>query len=98
MAIYGWNYNDTDIPPAFKRKFAERIPYTKNDRGRTSSWMYLKGVATSEEERDAMISTTSRPGRQVHVVTRKTAGAPWYGLYVASVNAEEYPNPIVTYA
>ena len=42
----------------------------------------LKGVAQSPEERDAMLIQANNGHRKLFVVERKTAAAPWFGIYV----------------
>lgn len=74
--IYGLNFNGTQIPEGVRRKFAKTI---RCPDGRKAD---LQGVGQSGEERDVMVSAAQRPGRDLHIVQRATAGGSWYGVYV----------------
>lgn len=50
-------------------------------RGRGRITGQLVGVGQSAEERERMLNQASNGTRRLHVVTRKTAGGDWYGLY-----------------
>lgn len=90
--IYGINFNGVAIPPAIKRKFAaEKVIYVdppkyfppgeyQSVRSRRRKTL-LKGVATSAEEKDWMLSVADNGHRKFHVEERKTAGGVWYGIY-----------------
>lgn len=51
------------------------------ERGRRA---HLIGVAQSESEKEAMLIQASNGHRVLHVVTRHTAAAPWFGIYEGS--------------
>lgn len=74
MCIYGVNFNGTAIPEGFARKLAKRIKVN-------GVWFYLKGVATDAEARDMMLVQANNGHRKLHVVERKTAGSPIFGIY-----------------
>lgn len=74
--IYGLNFNGTIIPDGVRKKFKQRL---KAPDGRRAD---LAGVGQSPDERDAMIAAASRPGRDLHVVSKQTAAGTWYGIYV----------------
>ena len=76
MAMYGLNFNRTEIPPGVKKKFAQRVTVTRGVKGT------LQGVAQSPEERDLMLTQATNGRRNLHVETRKTPAGPWFGIYV----------------
>jgi hypothetical protein len=79
MAIYGINFNGTEIPHGVKRKFRARM---KLPGAGFHEWHCLKGVAQNMVERDAMLMQAERPGRSIHIEERKTAAGVWYGFYI----------------
>lgn len=82
MAIYGLNFNGLEIPPGVKRKFGNKICIRRAQGKIPSRYVFLKGVAQSPEERDAMLIVANNGHRVVHVEERKTASGIWYGIYV----------------
>jgi len=80
--IYGINFGADQIPPGIKRMFADRMDakFRRVGGDRGCAWR-LVGVATSPEERNQMISTATNGSRKLHVIERKTAGAPFFGIY-----------------
>lgn len=75
--IYGLNFNGTQIPPGYKRRFAQTLKRSgvlEAD---------LKGVATSLEEAEQMKLQADNGHRMVFIERRKTAGADVFGVYVA---------------
>lgn len=106
MAIFGVNFNGTQIPPGIKARFADvkklhrcarygehtfrTIDSTAScpDCGPESfvipirgEFARLVGVAQTPEERDEMLIQANNGHRKVFVIKRKTAAAPWYGIY-----------------
>ena len=79
MAIYGVNFNGTQIPPGVKRHFSRELKLPGMKRGERA---LLQGVAQSPSERDLMLVQASNGHRRLHVVDRQTAAGVWYGIYV----------------
>jgi hypothetical protein len=79
MAIYGSNFGALPIPDGVARHFRKELKLPGMARGERAR---LQGVAQSEAERDAMLVQATNGSRKLHVVTRRTAGAPWFGIYV----------------
>lgn len=77
MAIFGINFGRPPIPPIMRKRFAE---WKKFDLPR-GQHARLVGVCQSKEERDIMLISIDNGKRRIWVEERKTAGAPWYGIY-----------------
>jgi hypothetical protein len=82
LFIFGLNFNKTPIPDGYKKKFAARISgkglvpgYTRGD------MLRLVGVAGDARSRDHMLIQANNGRRFLHVVERKTAGGPVFGIY-----------------
>jgi hypothetical protein len=88
MAIYGLNFNHSQIPTEFKRLFASRLNSKFKPVGadKGCTWL-LSGVATSFADRDRMLDQATNGHRQLHVVekmtgTKKTGIYLIFGIYV----------------
>jgi len=77
--IYGLNFNSTQIPPGYAKKFRKRI---KRDGMSRYEWSRLEGVAESEQEAKMMIIQASNGRRRLWIEVRQTARGPLYGVYV----------------
>lgn len=75
MAIYGLNFNRTEIPDGVRRKFARKWRIAPR------VYLYLQGVGQSPEERDMMLVQANNGHRRLHVEVRKTPAGEWYGIY-----------------
>lgn len=79
MAIYGVNFNGTQIPDGVRRKFRRELKLPGMRRG---EYALLVGVAQSDDERDEMLVQGTNGTRRLHVEPRQTVAGVWYGIYV----------------
>jgi hypothetical protein len=84
VAIYGINFNGTEIPPGVARKFPKRLKLTGMQRG---EYAHLEGVAQSPTERDQMLVQADNGRRKLHVEPRLTPAGTWYGIYAHSIQS-----------
>jgi len=80
--IYGINFNGSLIPDGVRKKFAAYTDAKGRSVGadRSCAWRLI-GVATSAQEKDAMLIQATNGHRKLRVVERKTAGASFFGVY-----------------
>ena len=75
MAIYGLNFNGSQIPANIKKRFAEVVKPFGMVKFR------LVGVATSEVDRDACLAVATNGTRDLHVEIRDSKVGKLYGIY-----------------
>lgn len=75
--IYGLNFNGTQIPDGWKRRFAKqtRVPWYPK------VWFVLQGVGTDRESMLRMVEQAHNGRRNIHVKERATAAGPAFGVY-----------------
>ena len=79
--VYGLSINGSQIPPGLKRRFAARLAVGWD---RSCAWI-LVGVATDLDSLDVGLGQIETGYDELHVVERRTAGAPFYGIYLREV-------------
>lgn len=84
--IYGLNFGGTEIPIEIRRKFRQRMKLPGFTR---FQWLRLQGVCETADELKDALANVQRPGRIVHVETRKYLSPNYtgnvlevYGIYV----------------
>ena len=76
MALYGLNFNGSQIPARVKIKFAARRKFD-------GKWHYLQGVATTPLDKEAAEIAAAKPGRTIVVKEVPAQFGTYYGIYVA---------------
>lgn len=76
--IYGLNFNGTQIPIEYSKKFVKELKLAGQPRG---VYAHLVGVTDTMAERDTMLIAASNGHRKLHVVERSITGGYLYGIY-----------------
>ena len=76
--IYGINFNGTELPAGYARKFAKTYKFPGAPRGHRAR---LVGIADTVQSKDTMIVQASNGHRRLFVHTKPTAGPTLYGIY-----------------
>jgi hypothetical protein len=83
MAIYGLNFNGTQIPKHMTSRSGRRgtFPLTVRKEGFVGRFT-LAGITDSEYDRDAMLIQADNGRRNLHVERMDTGAGVWFGVYV----------------